>query len=64
LKYVQVRIVLAAIALKVLRVGNVIGCAHEIPATATRSTTGDRQNERWILNSHIDLATWNDVYNL
>jgi len=62
-KFVQVRKALAAIAFKVFSMGNIIGCAHIVPEIATSSKTGDRQNERWILNSHIDLVTWNDVYN-
>jgi hypothetical protein len=44
-------------------VGNIVGCAHIIPEIATTSKTGNGWNERWIVNSHIDLATWNDVYN-
>jgi len=62
-KFVQVRKALAAVALRVFSVGNIVGCAHVIPEIATGSKTGDGQNERWIVNSHIDLATWNDVYN-
>jgi len=62
-KYVQVRKAPAAVALQVFSVGNIVGCAHVIPEIATSSTTGDGRNERWIVNSHIDLATWNDVYN-
>jgi hypothetical protein len=63
LKFVQVRKAQAAIALKVFRVGHIIGCAHPISEIATSSKTGDGRNERWIVNSHIDLAPWNDVYN-
>jgi hypothetical protein len=44
-------------------VGNIVGCAHVIPEIATSSKTGDGRNERWIVNSHIALVTWNDVYN-
>jgi hypothetical protein len=62
-KFVQVRTALAAVALQVFSMGNIFGCAHKIPRIPTTSTTGDGQNERWIVNSHIDLATWNDVYN-
>jgi type IV pilus biogenesis protein CpaD/CtpE len=53
----------AAVALQVFSVGNIIGCAQVIPEIATNNKTEDRRNERWIVNSHIDLATWNDVYN-
>jgi len=54
---------LAAVALQVFSVGNIVGCAYVIPELATSSKTGDGQNEQWIVNSHMDLATWNDVYN-
>jgi hypothetical protein len=63
LKFVQARNAPVAIALQVFRVGNIVGCAHGIPEIATGSKTGDGPNKRWIVNSHIDLATWNDVYN-
>jgi hypothetical protein len=62
-KFVQVRKAPAAIALQVFSVGNIVGCVHVIPEIATSSTSGDRRNKGWIVNSHIDLATWNDVYN-
>jgi hypothetical protein len=62
-KFVHVRKAPAAIALQVFSVGNIVGCTHVIPEIATSSKTGDRWNERWIVNSHIDLATSNDVYN-
>jgi len=61
-KFVQVRKAPAAVALQVFSVGNIVSCAHVIPEIATSSKTGDGRNERWIVNSHIDLATWNDVY--
>jgi hypothetical protein len=54
---------MAAIALQVFSVGNVVGCTHVFPEIATSSQTGDGQNEQRIVNSHIDLATWNDEYN-
>jgi len=60
--FVQVRQTLAAVAVQVFCVGNIVSCAHIIPQIATSSQTGDRGNEQWIVNSHIDLATWNDVY--
>jgi hypothetical protein len=63
LKFVQVRKAPAAIALQVFSVGNIVGCAHVIPEIATSSKTGDGRNEQWIVNSHIYLATSNDVYN-
>jgi len=63
LQFVQARKALAAVALQVFSVGNIVGSVHVIPEIATSSKTGDRWNERWIVNSHIDLATWNDVYN-
>jgi hypothetical protein len=62
-KFVQVRKAPAAVALQVFSVGNIVGCAHVIPEIATSTKTGDEWNERWIVNSHIDLATWNEVYN-
>jgi len=62
-KFVPVREALVAVALQVFGVGNIVGCAHVIPVIATSSKTGDGRNERLIVNSHIDLATWNDVYN-
>ena len=62
-KVVQVRKSPAAIAWQVLSLGKNISCAHLIPEIATNSKTGDGRNERWIVNSHIDLAIWNDVYN-
>jgi hypothetical protein len=61
-KFIQVEVAPAAVTLHVSSVGNIIGCAHGIPEIATCSKTGDRQNERWIVTSHIDIATWNDVY--
>jgi len=61
-KFVQVRKAPAAVALQVFSMGNIVGCVHVIPEAATSSKTGDGRNEQWIVNSHIDLATWNDVY--
>ena len=63
LKFVQVRIAPAAIVLQVFSVGSIVGYMHIIPEKATSVKTGDGQNERWIVKSHIDLATWNNVYN-
>jgi hypothetical protein len=62
-KFVQLRIAQAAVSLHVFSVGNIVGCEHVILEIATSTKTGDGRNERWIVNSHIDLATWNDVYN-
>ena len=62
-KFVQVRKALAAVALQVFSLGNIVGCGHVIAEIATSSKTGDGRNERRIVNSHIDPATWNDVYN-
>jgi len=61
---VQVTKAPAAVTLPVSSVGNIVGCTHVIPEIATSSKTGDRKNERWIVNSHIDLVTWNNAYNL
>jgi len=62
-KFVQVRKAPAAVALQVFSMGNSVGCAHIFPEIATSSNTGDGRNEQWIVNSHIDLVTWNEVYN-
>ena len=63
LKFVQVRKAPAAVAFQVFSMGYIFGCTHVILEIATSSKTGDGRNGRWIVNSHIDLATWNDVYN-
>jgi hypothetical protein len=60
-KFVQVGKALAAVTLQLFSVGNIVGCAHVIPAKASCTKTGDGRNKRWIVNSHIHLATWNDV---
>jgi hypothetical protein len=62
-KFVQLRKAPAAVAWQVFSKGNILSCAHGIPEIATCSKTGDGANERWVVNSHIDLATCNDVYN-
>jgi hypothetical protein len=62
-KFVQVKKAPTAVTLQVCSVGNTVSCAHVIAEIATSSKTGDGRNERWIVDSHIDLATWNDVYN-
>jgi hypothetical protein len=61
-KFVQLRKSPAVIALQVFSVGNIVSCVHVIREIAISSTTGDGWNERWLVNSHIDQATWNDVY--
>jgi hypothetical protein len=63
LKFVQLRKAPAAIALHVFSMEQNVSCAHVIPEIATSSKTGDGWNKQSIVNSHIDLATWNDVYN-
>jgi len=44
-KIVHVRRALAAVALQVFSVGNIVGCAHIIPEIAGTSKTGDGRNE-------------------
>jgi hypothetical protein len=63
LKFVQVRIAPVSFALEAVIEGNVIICVHVIPEIATYSKTTECRNEQWCVNSHMDLATWNDVYN-
>ena len=43
----------------VISAANIVGAAHVIPEEAISSPV---ENRGWIVNSHIDLATWNDVY--
>jgi len=62
-KSVQVRKAPLAVPLRDFSMGNIVGCAHVIPMIGTSSKAEDRRNEQWIVNSQIDLATWNDVYN-
>jgi hypothetical protein len=62
-KFVQVRNAPAAVGLHVLSMGNIVGYSHRIPKKATSIMAGNGRNERWIVNSHIARATWNDVYN-
>jgi hypothetical protein len=62
-KFVQVRKQLAAVALQGFNVRNIVGCAHVNQEIATSSKRRDRWNEQWIINSQIDLTTWNDVNN-
>jgi hypothetical protein len=62
-KFVHVRNAPAAVALQVFNLGNIVSCMHVIPGIATSCKTGDGWNKQWIVNSQIDLAPWNDVYN-
>jgi len=62
-QFVQQRKSPSAVALQVFSVGNMVGGAHLIPEIATSCKTRHGTNKRWIVNSHIDLVTWNDVYN-
>jgi hypothetical protein len=62
-EFVQVRHGLAVVALEVFSMGYIVGYAHVMSEIATSSMKGDGWNERWIVNSHIDLATWNNGYN-
>ena len=39
--------------------GNIVRAAHLVPEEP--NSTG-KENTGWIVNSHIDLSTWNDVY--
>jgi len=59
---VQVRTAPTAVGLHFFSLGNIVGCAHLMPEIATSTRTGDGWNKRWIVNSHIDLVMWNDVY--
>ena len=43
----------------VISIGNIVGATHVIPEEPVSSGS---ENKGWIVNSHIDLATWNDVY--
>ena len=36
-----------------------MGVAHLIPEVAISSKS---ENKGWIVNSHIDLATWNNIH--
>ena len=39
--------------------GNIVGAAHVI---LEKPETSQSQNKGWIVNSHIDLATWDNIY--
>jgi hypothetical protein len=62
-QYVQVRNAPAPVTLEVVNMGNIVSCTQVISKIATSSKTGHGVKERWFVNSHIDLTTWNDVYN-
>jgi hypothetical protein len=62
-EFVQVGKAPSDVALQGFSMGNIVSCAHVIPVIATSSKTADGWNKQWIVNSHIDLVTWNDVYN-
>jgi hypothetical protein len=61
-KFVNWRKAPAVTALLGFSMGNIVGCMHSIPDIATWSRKGERWNDQWIVNSHLDLARWNDVY--
>jgi len=46
-------------AFMVISAANIVGAAHVIPEETISSGV---ENKGWVVNSHIDLATWNDVY--
>ena len=43
----------------VISAGNIVEAAHLVPE---EPNSMGKENRGWIVNSHIDLATWNDVY--
>ena len=43
----------------VISAGNIIWAAHLI---VEEPILMERENKGWIVNSHIDLATWNDLH--
>jgi hypothetical protein len=45
-------------------VGNIDYYQYMIQQIATGSNKGDRPNEWWNVNRHLDLATWNIVNDL
>jgi hypothetical protein len=61
-KFLLVRIAPAALTLHLFRVGIIVRCTQVFPEIATSCKTGEAWNKGWISNSHIDPATWNDVY--
>jgi hypothetical protein len=63
-KFVPVRKALSAIGSQVESMGNITSCVHLFLQIATSSMTRGGRNEDWIVNSHIDLPTSNDVYDL
>jgi hypothetical protein len=61
-KFLLVRIAPAALTLHLFSVGIIVGCTQVFPEIATCCKTGEAWNKGWICSSHIDPATWNDVY--
>jgi hypothetical protein len=57
--FINVRLPPPSAGFRVVSAGNIVGCAHVIPQ---RAFTDQEKNDRWIVNSHIDLMTWNVVY--
>ena len=49
------------IGYEVISGGNITGAAHLIPEEPVSSPIA---NKSWIVNNHIDLDTWNNVYYL
>ena len=43
----------------VISAANIVGAAHLI---LEEPCSSQKENRGWVVNSHIDLATWNDVY--
>ena len=46
-------------AYTVISTGNIVGMAHLIPEESILSKS---VNKEWIVNIHVDLVTWNDIY--
>jgi len=61
-KFVQIENILAAISVHIFSVGNLIDYMHVISELTATSKAGIGGKERWIVNSHINLVTWNNVY--
>jgi hypothetical protein len=63
-KLIHVRKSPVILGVQVFSMGNIVGCALIIPEIATSRKTGDGRNKQCIVNSHIDLASSNDVYDM
>jgi hypothetical protein len=59
---VKVTIAPVPIGLQDFSVGNIVGCTHGIPERGINCMTRDGTNKQWIVNSHIDLPTWNALH--